>query len=206
MIDPRAQVLYLVASNTIANPRGDAKVITTRSGASYNEPVIPTTSSSSPPKVVEREPEVTKDKVQSPSSRSTAHVYPQVIPETRCKPGVVFEPPETPVENPKSKTSIPYPSRLNEEKLREKASHQMDRFFQIFQDLHFDISFADVIILMPKFASTIKNLLSNMEKLFEMARTPLIENCSAVLLKKLPEKLGDHGKFLIPCVFPGMVE
>jgi hypothetical protein len=82
----------------------------------------------------------------------------------------------------------------------------MDKFFQIFQDLHFDISFADAILLMPKFASTIKNLLSNKEKLFEMARTPLNENCSAVLLKKLPEKLGDPGKFLIPCTFPGMVE
>ena len=59
---------------------------------------------------------------------------------------------------------------------------------------------------MPKFASTIKHLLSNKEKLFEMAKTPLNENCSAVILKKLPEKLGDPGKFLIPCVFPGMVE
>ncbi|PWA93925.1 hypothetical protein CTI12_AA065210 [Artemisia annua] len=59
---------------------------------------------------------------------------------------------------------------------------------------------------MPKFASTIKNLLSNKEKLFEMAKTPSNENCSAVLLKQLPEKLGDPGKFLIPCIFPGMVE
>jgi hypothetical protein len=80
-------------SNTIANPRGDAKAITTRSGASYDEPAIPTTPSSFPSKVVEREPEVTKDKVQPTCSRSTAHVQPQVIPETRCKPGVVFEPP-----------------------------------------------------------------------------------------------------------------
>ena len=59
---------------------------------------------------------------------------------------------------------------------------------------------------MPKFASIIKNLLSNKEKLFEMAKTPMKENCSAVLLKQLPEKLGDPGKFLIPCIFPGMVE
>nr|GFC96935.1 hypothetical protein [Tanacetum cinerariifolium] len=35
-----------------------------------------------------------------------------------------------------------------------------------------------------------------------MAQTPLNEHCSAVLLKKLPEKLGDQGKFLIPCDFP----
>ncbi|GJU18659.1 reverse transcriptase domain-containing protein [Tanacetum coccineum] len=55
-----------------------------------------------------------------------------------------------------------------------------------------------------KFAPTIKNLLMNKEKLFELAKIPLNENCSAMLLKKLPEKLGDPGKFLIPCDFPGM--
>nr|GFA57727.1 reverse transcriptase domain-containing protein [Tanacetum cinerariifolium] len=44
-------------------------------------------------------------------------------------------------------------------------------------------------------------LLSNKEKLQELANTPLNENCSAVILKKLPEKLGDPGKFLIPCGF-----
>ena len=82
----------------------------------------------------------------------------------------------------------------------------MENFFQIFQELHFDISFADAIILMPKFASTLKHLLSNKEKLYEMARSPLNENCSAAILKKLPEKLGDPGKFLIPCTFPGMVD
>nr|GEV90221.1 reverse transcriptase domain-containing protein [Tanacetum cinerariifolium] len=43
-------------------------------------------------------------------------------------------------------------------------------------------------------------------KRFELARTPLNEHCSAVLLKKLPEKLGDPGKFLIPCDFLGMDE
>ncbi|GKB73838.1 reverse transcriptase domain-containing protein [Tanacetum coccineum] len=118
----------------------------------------------------------------------------------------VVEPVEAPVSAPKPnpKPSIPYPSRLNDQKLREKANNQMEKFFQIFQDLHFDISFADALILMPKFASTIKSLLSNKEKLFELARTPLNEHCSAVLLKKLPEKLRDPGKFLIPCDFPGM--
>ncbi|GKC32565.1 reverse transcriptase domain-containing protein, partial [Tanacetum coccineum] len=34
-----------------------------------------------------------------------------------------------------------------------------------------------------------------------LANTPLNENCSAVILKKLPKKLGDPGKFLIPCGF-----
>nr|GEV32081.1 DNA-directed DNA polymerase [Tanacetum cinerariifolium] len=63
-------------------------------------------------------------------------------------------------------------------------------------------SFADALLLMPKFASTIKSLLTNKDKLFVLEKVPLNENCSAMLLKKLPEKLGDLKKFLIPCDFP----
>ncbi|GJV49184.1 reverse transcriptase domain-containing protein [Tanacetum coccineum] len=80
----------------------------------------------------------------------------------------------------------------------------MEKIFQIFQDLRFDISFADALLLMPRFAPTIKSLLMNKEKLLELAKILLNENCSAMLLKKLPEKLGDPDKFLIPCNFPGM--
>nr|GEU83133.1 reverse transcriptase domain-containing protein [Tanacetum cinerariifolium] len=47
----------------------------------------------------------------------------------------------------------------------------------------------------------LKDLLSNKEKLLELANAPLNKNCSAVILKKLPEKLGDPGKFLIPYGF-----
>nr|GEW31818.1 reverse transcriptase domain-containing protein [Tanacetum cinerariifolium] len=45
------------------------------------------------------------------------------------------------------------------------------------------------------------SLLSNKEKLFELASTLLNENCLAVLLKKLPKKLRDPKNFLIPCDF-----
>ncbi|GJR94258.1 hypothetical protein Tco_0266432 [Tanacetum coccineum] len=79
-------------------------------------------------------------------------------------------------------------------------------FVQIFQRLHFDLSFADALLHMPKFTSTFKSLLSNKEKLFELANTSLNENCSAMLLKKLPKKLGDPGKFLIPCDFSKLDE
>nr|GEW62545.1 reverse transcriptase domain-containing protein [Tanacetum cinerariifolium] len=65
-------------------------------------------------------------------------------------------------------------------------------------------SFADALLLIPKFDFTIKSLLMNKDKLFELAKVPLNENCLAMLLKKLPEKLGDPGKFLIPCDFPGI--
>nr|GFB89091.1 hypothetical protein [Tanacetum cinerariifolium] len=72
--------------------------------------------------------------------------------------------------------------------------------------MSFKISFADALILVPKFASTLIALIRNKEKLSEIDRTLLNEHCSAVLLKKLPKKLGDPGKFLIPCDFPGMAE
>ncbi|GJY57062.1 reverse transcriptase domain-containing protein [Tanacetum coccineum] len=175
-------------SNTIANPKGDVKAITTRSGVAYDGPSIPPTPSPLS-KEVERETEATKDKVQNTSLESIAHVQPLVVQDPIPEPEVASKP------NPKP--SIPYPSRLNDQKLREKANNQMLKFLQIFQRLHFDISFADALLYMPKFDSTFKSLLSNKEKLFELASTPLNENCSAVLLKKLPEKLGDPGKFLI---------
>nr|GEY04656.1 reverse transcriptase domain-containing protein [Tanacetum cinerariifolium] len=107
---------------------------------------------------------------------------------------------------PNLKSSIPYPSRRNNERNREKANNQIEKFYQIFKDMSFEISFADALILMPKFASTLKALIRNKEQLSEMARTPLNEHCSAVLLKKLPENLGDPGKFMIPCDFPRMAE
>ncbi|GJS90395.1 reverse transcriptase domain-containing protein [Tanacetum coccineum] len=92
------------------------------------------------------------------------------------------------------KPNIPYPSRCNDQKSRDKALNQIEKIFQIFQDLRFDISFADALLLMPRFAPMIKSLLMNKEKLLELAKIPLNENCSAMLLKKL----GDPDKFLIP--------
>nr|GEV42612.1 reverse transcriptase domain-containing protein [Tanacetum cinerariifolium] len=135
------------------------------------------------------------DKQHSNSSRSTTQVQPPVVPISIPEPDVL---------RTQSKTLISYPSSLNDQKLREKATNEMEKFFQIFHDLHFDISFADALLLMPKFASTIKSLHANKDKLFELAKVPLNENCSAMLLKKLLEKLGDLGKFLIPYDFPRM--
>ncbi|GJT22954.1 reverse transcriptase domain-containing protein [Tanacetum coccineum] len=90
---------------------------------------------------------------------------------------------------------------LNKQKIREKDDILSLKFMEIFQNLHFEISFADALIHMPKFASMFKKMLNNKDKLIELTKTPLNENCSAVVLKKLPEKLGDPGRFLIPCDF-----
>nr|GFB95439.1 reverse transcriptase domain-containing protein [Tanacetum cinerariifolium] len=134
-----------LTSNIVPNPKGEMKAITTRIGVAYERPSIPT-----PKKVVKRETEETTDKEQSNFQRSTAHIQPLVTPI-----------PELDVPKTLPKPNIPYPSRLNDQKLHEKATNQMEKLFQIFQDLHFDISFADALLLMPKFASTIKSLLTN---------------------------------------------
>nr|GEU54591.1 hypothetical protein [Tanacetum cinerariifolium] len=141
-VNLRAMKNQIIPSNTITNPRGDLKDITTQSGVSYDRPMIPPTSSPLL-KVVKREIKVTKDKVQVTSSESTTHVQPPVVQVLISEPNVALKP------NPKP--------------------------------LHFDLSFADALLYIPKFAATFKNLLSNKEKLFEMANTPLTENCSAKL-------------------------
>nr|GEY17717.1 reverse transcriptase domain-containing protein [Tanacetum cinerariifolium] len=90
---------------------------------------------------------------------------------------------------------------LQKEKLLEKNDILAAKFMEIFRDLHFELSFADALVHMPKFALMFKKLLNNKDKLIELTKTPLNENCSAVVLKKLPEKLGDPGRFLIPFDF-----
>nr|GEZ15654.1 reverse transcriptase domain-containing protein [Tanacetum cinerariifolium] len=102
-------------SNTIPNPKGEAKAITTRSGMSYKEPPI------TPPGVEEQEPTEETTDTKLPSTED-------------------IQPPSV-------------------------------------------------------------QLLNNKNKIIELTKTPLNENCSVVVLKKLPEKLGDPGRFLIPCDF-----
>nr|GEU46818.1 hypothetical protein [Tanacetum cinerariifolium] len=127
--------------NTITNRKEDLKGITTRSGTAYPGTTIPTTSSSLPP-VVERKTEATKDTTLTSS---------------------IIEPVASLVSAPmpNQRPLIPYPSRLHDQKLRNKANDQREKFFQIFKDLNFNISFADALILMPKFGPSIKSLLTN---------------------------------------------
>ncbi|GKC28243.1 reverse transcriptase domain-containing protein [Tanacetum coccineum] len=150
-----------------------------------------------------------KEDLKGITTRSGVTYQGPTIPPTTSSPKVMnrdTEPVVAPVSAPmpNQRTSIPFPSRRNDERRREKANDQIEKFYEIFRDLSFKISFTDALILMPKFASTLKTLIGNKEKLSEMARTPLNENCSAVILNKLPKKLGDPGRFLIPCEFTGI--
>nr|GEZ23307.1 reverse transcriptase domain-containing protein [Tanacetum cinerariifolium] len=188
-------------SNTITTPKEELKGFTTRSDVAYQGPTIPT-----PSKVVKQGTEVTKDQVQTPSSQSTEPVQPPVSQSETPTP--ISKPVVTPVSAsiPNVKSSILYPSRRDNERRRDQANDQIEKFHEIFKDMSFEISFTDALILMPKFASTLKALIRNKEKLSEMARTLMNEHCLAVILNKLPRKLGDPDKFLIPCEFPGMDE
>nr|GFA05272.1 hypothetical protein [Tanacetum cinerariifolium] len=94
---------------------------------------------------------------------------------------------------PNLKPSIPYPSRNDNERRRDQANKQIKKFYEIFKEISFEISFTNALMLMPKFASTLKALIGNKEKLSEMARTLMNKHCSAVILNKLPKKLGDPG-------------
>nr|GEX55285.1 reverse transcriptase domain-containing protein [Tanacetum cinerariifolium] len=173
-------------SNTITNHKEDLKRITTRSGVAYQRPTIPT-----PSKVVKQGTEVTKDQVRTPSLQSTTPVQPPVTQSDT----LVSEPVVAPVSAlmPNLKPSIPYLSRHDNERRREQDNEQIEKFYKIFKDMSFEISFTDALILMPKFASTLKALIGNKENLGEMARTPMNEHCSAVILNKLPKKLGVPG-------------
>nr|GFB01447.1 reverse transcriptase domain-containing protein [Tanacetum cinerariifolium] len=173
-------------SNTIPNPKEEAKAITTRSGMSYKEPPIPPTG------VNQQEPvEVTTD--TEPQNSNDIHPPTVQVDKPTEEPSVVI---------PKAKANLP--SRLQKEKLREKDDILAAKFMEICRDLHFELSFADALIHMLKFAPMFKKLLNNKDKLIELTKTPLNENYSAVVLKKPPEKLGDPGRFLIPCDFRGL--
>nr|GFB11915.1 hypothetical protein [Tanacetum cinerariifolium] len=210
-ISQRYEKFFHYSYCTSQSSRGrEAKAITTRSGMSYKEPQIL-------PSLVQVEVQV-----DTPTE----------------EPSVII---------PKAKANLPYPSRLQKEKLREKddilaakisttTNHQVQvlyrviqskiqkeklklslpgvkeklrenddilaaKFMEIFRDLHFELSFVDALVHMPKFVPMFKKLLNNKDKLIELTKTPLNENCSAIVLKKLSEKLGDPGRFLIPCNF-----
>nr|GEY07263.1 DNA-directed DNA polymerase [Tanacetum cinerariifolium] len=129
-----------------------------------------------PTPVVEHETAATKDMVHPTNNGSTEDVQPPVVPTE----SLILN------SEPVVSTIIePITSPVSALRTNQRPS----------------ISFADALIIMPKFGPSIKSLLTNKDKHYELARTPLNEHCSAVLLKKLPEKLGDPDKFLIPCTF-----
>nr|GFB86548.1 hypothetical protein [Tanacetum cinerariifolium]GFB86597.1 hypothetical protein [Tanacetum cinerariifolium] len=164
--------------NTITNPKEELKGITTRSGVAYQGPKTPSPS--------KQGTKVTKDPVQTPSSQNTAPVQPSVIQyESQALVSeLVVSPVGAPM--PNLKPSILYPSRRDNEKHRDQANEQIEKFYKIFKDMSFKISFTDALTLMPKFASTLKSLIRNKEKLNEMARTLMNEHYLGASINLMP--------------------
>nr|GEX05692.1 reverse transcriptase domain-containing protein [Tanacetum cinerariifolium] len=131
-------------------------------------PITPT-----PSKVTKQGTEVTKDQVQTLNSQSTAPVQPTVAQSRSETP--ISEPVVAPVSTPMPnlKLSIPYPSRLDNERRRDQANEIIKKFYEIFKDMSFKISFTDALMLMPKFASTLKALIGNKEKLNQIESKPI---------------------------------
>ncbi|GJS19838.1 hypothetical protein Tco_0448470 [Tanacetum coccineum] len=143
----------------------------------------------------------TKDKEQTNFQGSTAQIPPPVIPSSILEPDVPKTLPKTTpilesdITKSSPKPNIPYPSRRDNQKSRDKASNQMEKFFLIFQELRFTLVSANALIMMQDLLPTIKSLLLNMEKLLELAKIHLNENCAALLLKSFPKSFRSS-KFL----------
>nr|GEX73887.1 reverse transcriptase domain-containing protein [Tanacetum cinerariifolium] len=125
-----------------------------------------------PSKVLKQGTGATKDPVQTPNPQSTTHVQPPVTQSETLVSEPIAAPVNAPM--PNLKPSIPYPSRRENKRRREQANEEIEKFYEIFKDMSFEISFTDALILMPKFASTLKALIGNKEKLGEIDRTPCL--------------------------------
>ncbi|GKB68397.1 reverse transcriptase domain-containing protein [Tanacetum coccineum] len=169
-------------SQTVTNPREHVNAITTRSGKTCegpSTPLVPTPVVSTPQKEPEQNPETSMDKVQKPSSESTAQVPPpekedsifMEIPKPKAKKTVNIEIQDLNSPRPNSyQSKLPYPERMK-----------------------------NLSVEMPKFNKWLSSLLRNKEKLEDIAITTVNAECSAIIMNKVPEKLEDPGKFLIPC-------
>ncbi|GKA16542.1 reverse transcriptase domain-containing protein [Tanacetum coccineum] len=95
-------------------------------------------------------------------------------------------------------SKLPYPERM---KVREndKPNAQHSRFLKMFKQLCLKIRLKYALVEIPKFNKWLSSLLRNKEKLEEIAITTVNAECSAIIMNKVPEKLEDPGKFLIPC-------
>ncbi|GJZ87996.1 reverse transcriptase domain-containing protein [Tanacetum coccineum] len=197
-------------SQTVTNPRQQINAITTRSGKTLegpSTPLVPTPVVSNTQKEPEQNPETSTEKVQNPNLENTAHVPPPEeedsifieIPKPKAKKTVNVEIQDLNSPKPTSyQSKLPYPERM---KVREndKPSAQHSRFLKMFKQLRLEIGLKDALVKMPKFNKWLSSLLRNKEKLEEIAITTVNAECSAIIMNKVPEKLEDPRKFLIPC-------
>nr|GEX41911.1 reverse transcriptase domain-containing protein [Tanacetum cinerariifolium] len=161
-------------SNTVPNPRADLKAITTQSGVTLAGPSV-----SSPSKEVDREPKMITDQVLT---KSTNNVPPLVVQPSPASTSTS----STPI----SSSKMPEVTKDTEQPSTKNIQPPVAQTQVLIDE--------PVVDLKPKPTIPYPSR-ANKQKL---PTTLVNEKCSAVILKKLPEKLGDPDKFLIPCDFP----
>ncbi|GJW60823.1 reverse transcriptase domain-containing protein [Tanacetum coccineum] len=164
-----------IPSQTVTNPREHVNAITTRSGKTCEGPLTPL--------VPTPEEDSIFIEIPKPKAKKTVNVEIQDLNSPRPNS---YQP------------KLPYPERM---KVREddKPSAQHSRFLKMFKQLRLKIGLKDALIEMPKFNKWLSSLLRNKEKLEEITITTVNAECSAIIMNKVPEKLEDPEKFLIPC-------
>ncbi|GJU21663.1 hypothetical protein Tco_1155005 [Tanacetum coccineum] len=173
VIQPSTSSSGTLPGNTVTNPKEDLKGITTRSGVTIQGP-----------KAVNHDAEVTKDTMPPANNESTEDVQPPVVQIQSRNPNP--EPNVAPVVAPVPKASIPFPSRRNDERRKEKANDQIEKFYEIpFVDLSFEISLR-CLDAHCKFASTLKTLIGTKETLSEIGKNSLNENFQRLSSIMLP--------------------
>ncbi|GJR03094.1 hypothetical protein Tco_0526078 [Tanacetum coccineum] len=111
---------WTLPGNTVTNPKEDLKGITTRSGVTIQGP-----------KAVNHDVEVTKDTMPPANNGSTEDVQPPVVQIQSRNQNP--EPNVAPVVTPVPKASIPFPSRRNDERRKEKANDQIRDIYEILE-------------------------------------------------------------------------
>ena len=96
---------------------------------------------------------------------------------------------------------ILYPQRLK----KNKMDKQFTKFMEVFKKLHINIPFADALEQMPNYVKFMKDILSKKRTLSDFEIVNLTEEYSAILQRKLPQKMKDPDSFTIPCTIRNFI-
>ncbi|XP_027368279.1 uncharacterized protein LOC113874247 [Abrus precatorius] len=178
-------------SNTVINPKEQCQAVMTRSGAVVG----------SPKPAEKREKTKEEEKIKSDleernftllkRENSKMDTFPKTVRRTKRQ---ILEDSNKPLDEEKYKR-LSYPQRV----INPKQERQYERFLDVFKKLQINIPFAEALEQMPSYAKFMKELLSKKRKLENDKTVPLTEELSAILQRKLPQKLKDPGSFSIPC-------
>ncbi|XP_076952082.1 uncharacterized protein LOC143625695 [Bidens hawaiensis] len=171
------------SGSTQQNPAAPIKAITTRSGRVLG------------PKVRKNEVEVEDEEVMD--EEIEMEVPRQVQNTAPVAPPAVNKPVEVRPSPLIDHSRIPYPGRAKHQKYTREYGH----FLDIFRQLKINLPFIEALQHMPKYVKFLKDLLKRKHRLGEVSSIPLMGDCSAVVLNRVPKKLSDPDVFTIPVLF-----